>query len=60
MSQTESSMNADILSKVPTVTFAFWLLKVCATTLGETGGDVIIVAILLIYRKSWQSSRSAR
>ncbi|PUW87905.1 hypothetical protein AUM92_21125, partial [Cronobacter sakazakii] len=27
------------LSKVPAVTAAFWLTKIAATTLGETGGD---------------------
>jgi uncharacterized membrane-anchored protein len=26
-------------NKVPQVTFAFWLIKIAATTLGETGGD---------------------
>jgi uncharacterized membrane-anchored protein len=30
-----------ISSKVPAVTFAFWLIKICATTLGETGGDAL-------------------
>src|SRR5437899_3810143 len=32
---------ADVLSKVPRVTFAFWVVKVLATTLGETGGDAL-------------------
>jgi uncharacterized membrane-anchored protein len=27
--------------KVATVTFAFWVMKICATTLGETGGDML-------------------
>jgi hypothetical protein len=27
------------LSKVPEVTLAFWIIKIAATTLGETGGD---------------------
>jgi uncharacterized membrane-anchored protein len=31
----------DALSKVPEVTLAFWIVKVAATTLGETGGDSI-------------------
>src|SRR5258707_15873709 len=26
-------------NKVPEVTFAFWIIKIAATTLGETGGD---------------------
>jgi len=33
--------NQDALSKVPEVTFIFWLVKVLATTLGETGGDAV-------------------
>lgn len=27
------------LSKVPAVTLGFWIIKIAATTLGETGGD---------------------
>jgi uncharacterized membrane-anchored protein len=27
------------IAKVPQVTLAFWLIKIVATTLGETGGD---------------------
>ena len=29
------------LSKVPEVTLAFWIIKIAATTLGETGGDTV-------------------
>src|ERR1700709_1309593 len=29
------------LSKVPAVTLGFWVIKVLATTLGETGGDTV-------------------
>ena len=35
-----------VLSKVPEVTFAFWILKILATTLGETGGDTVTMTIL--------------
>jgi uncharacterized membrane-anchored protein len=31
----------DPLSKVPAVTLGFWVIKILATTLGETGGDAI-------------------
>ncbi|HEX8449779.1 MAG TPA: hypothetical protein VF652_09345, partial [Allosphingosinicella sp.] len=31
----------DVLSKVPAVTLGFWVVKVLATTLGETGGDTV-------------------
>ena len=37
-------MNRDgreILSKVPAITLGFWIIKVLATTLGETGGDSV-------------------
>ena len=27
------------LSKVPEVTLTFWIIKIAATTLGETGGE---------------------
>ena len=27
------------MSKVPEVTLVFWIIKIIATTLGETGGD---------------------
>lgn len=31
----------DVLTKVPAVTLGFWIIKVLATTLGETGGDTV-------------------
>jgi uncharacterized membrane-anchored protein len=31
----------EVLAKVPAVTLGFWLIKVLATTLGETGGDTV-------------------
>lgn len=30
-----------ILSKIPEITLLFWIMKICATTLGETGGDLL-------------------
>jgi uncharacterized membrane-anchored protein len=35
-----------VLSKVPAVTFGFWIIKILATTLGETGGDTITMSWL--------------
>ena len=32
---------AAALSKVPAVTLGFWIIKIAATTLGETGGDTV-------------------
>jgi uncharacterized membrane-anchored protein len=33
-------------SKVPEVTLAFWIIKIAATTLGETGGDSVTMSWL--------------
>ena len=33
------------LSKVPEVTLGFWIIKIAATTLGETGGDSITMTL---------------
>ncbi len=40
------------LSKVPEVTLAFWVIKVAATTLGETGGDAVSMSMHLGYAVS--------
>jgi uncharacterized membrane-anchored protein len=37
------------LSKVPQVTLGFWLIKIAATTLGETGGDWVTMSLNLGY-----------
>ena len=37
------------LSKVPQVTIAFWIVKILATTLGETGGDAVTMTLQLGY-----------
>jgi uncharacterized membrane-anchored protein len=34
-----------ILSKVPAVTLGFWVIKIAATTLGETGGDTVTMTL---------------
>jgi uncharacterized membrane-anchored protein len=36
-------------SKVPEVTLAFWVIKILATTLGETGGDAVTMSMNLGY-----------
>jgi uncharacterized membrane-anchored protein len=36
----------EILSKVPEVTLGFWVVKIVATTLGETGGDSVTMTWL--------------
>lgn len=42
----------DGLSKVPEVTLVFWIIKVAATTLGETGGDAVSMSLDLGYALS--------
>jgi uncharacterized membrane-anchored protein len=39
----------DTLSKVPAVTLGFWVIKIAATTLGETGGDAVTMTLNLGY-----------
>ena len=34
-----------VLSKVPEVTLTFWVIKIAATTLGETGGDSVTMTL---------------
>jgi len=40
---------ATTAGKVATVTFAFWIMKICATTLGETGGDMLSMTMNVGY-----------
>ncbi len=39
----------ETLSKVPAVTLGFWVIKILATTLGETGGDTLSMTYSLGY-----------
>ena len=34
-----------IVRKIPAVTAAFWVMKICATTLGETAGDLLSMTL---------------
>jgi uncharacterized membrane-anchored protein len=43
-----SSLLSDV-SKVPAVTLGFWVIKILATTLGETGGDWVTMSLNLGY-----------
>ncbi len=45
-------MEEIVRSKVPEVTAVFWLIKVLATTLGETGGDAASMSMNLGYAVS--------
>jgi uncharacterized membrane-anchored protein len=39
----------ELFSKVPEVTLGFWIIKILATTLGETGGDAVSMSMNLGY-----------
>ena len=39
----------DALGKVPAVTLGFWVIKIAATTLGETAGDTVSMTLNLGY-----------
>src|SRR6476619_6325620 len=38
-----------VLKKLPEVTLAFWVMKIAATTLGETAGDLFAQTLRLGY-----------
>jgi uncharacterized membrane-anchored protein len=40
-----SASAPDLYSKVPEVTLVFWIIKIAATTLGETGGDTVTMTL---------------
>jgi uncharacterized membrane-anchored protein len=43
--QDVTAMNERALTKVPEVTLIFWVIKIAATTLGETGGDTVSMTL---------------
>ena len=52
MARSPNTNVGDALSKVPAVTLAFWIVKILATTLGETGGDALSMTLNLGYAVS--------
>jgi uncharacterized membrane-anchored protein len=44
-----TSRDHEAISKVPAVTLLFWVIKIAATTLGETGGDAVTMSLHLGY-----------
>lgn len=40
------------MSKLPQITVAFWIMKICATTLGETAGDLLSMTLNVGYAVS--------
>jgi uncharacterized membrane-anchored protein len=49
MKNATRSLAIQAVSKVPEVTIGFWVIKVAATTLGETGGDWVSMSLNLGY-----------
>jgi uncharacterized membrane-anchored protein len=43
---TDHELAREALTKVPAVTLGFWIIKILATTLGETGGDTVTMSWL--------------
>lgn len=43
------TQQAELFAKVPAVTLGFWIIKIAATTLGETGGDAVTMSMNLGY-----------
>ncbi len=39
-------------NKLPLITLAFWIMKICATTLGETAGDLLSMTLNVGYALS--------
>jgi len=44
-----ATQTQEVLSKVPQVTLLFWVIKIAATTLGETAGDAVTMSMNLGY-----------
>ncbi|MED4779889.1 hypothetical protein [Brevibacillus choshinensis] len=39
-------------NKLPQITIFFWIMKICATTLGETAGDLVSMTMQVGYAVS--------
>ncbi len=42
-------MSNQTLGKLPQITISFWIMKICATTLGETAGDLLAQTLKVGY-----------
>lgn len=40
------------MNKLPAITLSFWIMKICATTLGETAGDLLSMTMNVGYAVS--------
>jgi uncharacterized membrane-anchored protein len=46
------SWSGERVNKLPQITLAFWVMKICATTLGETAGDLLSMTLNVGYALS--------
>ncbi|MDB5037709.1 MAG: hypothetical protein JWQ35_1237 [Bacteriovoracaceae bacterium] len=51
-SNSATNSDSQIINKLPQITAAFWIMKITATTLGETGGDWLSMTMNLGYLTS--------
>lgn len=49
ITQSANSLAEAVLAKVPAVTLTFWIIKILATTFGETAGDTVSMSLNLGY-----------
>jgi uncharacterized membrane-anchored protein len=47
-----SSTSLQLITKIPAITLSFWVMKICATTLGETAGDLLSMTLNMGYALS--------
>ena len=52
MQKNHQSTDSDFINKLPLITAAFWIMKITATTLGETGGDWLAQTMKVGYLNS--------
>lgn len=45
----QEKLMPETVRKVAEINLAFWLMKICATTLGETAGDLVSMTLSLGY-----------
>jgi uncharacterized membrane-anchored protein len=48
----EWKMKTKPINKLPEITILFWIMKICATTLGETAGDLLSMTLKVGYAVS--------
>ena len=49
----DQQLGDEALAKVPAITLGFWIIKILATTLGETGGDTVTMTWLARRPRTW-------